>query len=459
MSITFQNPAQQLIYERARVALAQMPGVSIAKHASEPSLRVSRAEHQAHVYIHPHGDLEAIIRVGTLVASGAQPDAAPLLRYLLEQNNNHPLGAFCLDPDGHIILEHSAVASAFDGPALCATVDAILTTLAQTQGLIMGYISRTAELAAEDPAPAAAAPAKAAPAPAAPPVPAAAAPAKAAPARAFAAAAAAAQAKPARLWLDDMGLYHCVRGLPIAVVDVLELVEAGQTDAQIIAQYPDLTAEDISEVCAFGPSIREAERPPAPAEPEPEPEPEPLSKRIAHSPSKTPRRLRLDDLGMFYCVRDLPISVDELLDLLDAGKTDAQIFADYPDLTPEDLDEVKRFGPPLRQPKEEAPPEPLAPVIPPAPAPTASAIAAAAAKAPPADAAPPQPKRRTLKRIRLDDLGIYYCIRGLPISVDEVIARLDGGATEAEVLREFPALDHEDVEEVLWYRDKMRQAE
>jgi uncharacterized protein (DUF433 family) len=149
-------------------------------------------------------------------------------------------------------------------------------------------------------------------------------------------------------------------------------------------------------------------------------------------------------------VRDLPISVDEVLNLLDLGKLDAEISQEYPDLTPEDLDEVRRFGPALRQPKADTPTAPApapAPVIP-APAPKPAAPAAA----------PAAPKRRVMRRIRLDDLGIYYCIRGLPISVDEVIARLDAGASKADLLAEFPALEPDDIEEVTWYRDRMRQS-
>lgn len=466
MSIPFKTPAQQLVYERARQGLAALPGVSLARHETEPSLRVSRDSAQLHVYVLPFGELDAMIRVGTLVASNAKPDAAPLLRYLLEQNSINPIGAFSLDKEGHVLLEHAVVASSFDPPGLQATIEALFKILAQHQGLIVGFIQRTAELAAQ-----AAAAGEQAPAPAAPaPAPAALAPAPAAPAPQQKPAQAAAPAPapaarpatkptpdqlPTRIWLDDMGLYHCIRGLPIAVLDLLDLLDAGQSDTQIMAQFPDINSADLNEVRIFGPGIRAASLADQAAHtpPPPEPEPAPAPKKSSTSLPKHPRRLKLDALGLFYCVRDLPISVDEILDLLDAGKDDKSIHRDYPDLTPEDLEEIKHFGPSLRQPKAApaaATPEP-APVVQikkvPLPEPTEAPVARLQA---------PAPRKRTLKRIRMDDLSIYYCIRGLPISVDEIIERLDAGKSEAQILAEYKALEPEDIEEVIWYRDRMR---
>jgi uncharacterized protein (DUF433 family) len=37
----------------------------------------------------------------------------------------------------------------------------------------------------------------------------------------------------------------CIRGLRITVDDVLGYLAAGMTEAQILADFPDLTAEDI----------------------------------------------------------------------------------------------------------------------------------------------------------------------------------------------------------------------
>jgi uncharacterized protein (DUF433 family) len=43
----------------------------------------------------------------------------------------------------------------------------------------------------------------------------------------------------------------CVRGLRITVYDVLDYLASGMTEAQILHDFPDLTAEDIRACLAF----------------------------------------------------------------------------------------------------------------------------------------------------------------------------------------------------------------
>jgi len=43
----------------------------------------------------------------------------------------------------------------------------------------------------------------------------------------------------------------CVRGLRITVYDVLEYLASGMTEAQILADFPDLTADDVRACLAF----------------------------------------------------------------------------------------------------------------------------------------------------------------------------------------------------------------
>ncbi len=43
----------------------------------------------------------------------------------------------------------------------------------------------------------------------------------------------------------------CIRGLRITVYDVLEYLASGMTEAQILNDFPDLTAEDIGACLAF----------------------------------------------------------------------------------------------------------------------------------------------------------------------------------------------------------------
>lgn len=43
----------------------------------------------------------------------------------------------------------------------------------------------------------------------------------------------------------------CIRGLRITVYDVLEYLASGMTEAEILADFPDLTRDDIRACLAF----------------------------------------------------------------------------------------------------------------------------------------------------------------------------------------------------------------
>ena len=43
----------------------------------------------------------------------------------------------------------------------------------------------------------------------------------------------------------------CIRGLRITVYDILDLLAAGMTESEILADYPDLTLDDIRASVAF----------------------------------------------------------------------------------------------------------------------------------------------------------------------------------------------------------------
>ena len=43
----------------------------------------------------------------------------------------------------------------------------------------------------------------------------------------------------------------CIKGTRITVYDILEYLAGGMTEAQILADFPDLTAEDIRACLAF----------------------------------------------------------------------------------------------------------------------------------------------------------------------------------------------------------------
>jgi uncharacterized protein (DUF433 family) len=43
----------------------------------------------------------------------------------------------------------------------------------------------------------------------------------------------------------------CIRGMRMTVTDVLEYLAGGMTEAEILAEFPDLTSEDIRACLAF----------------------------------------------------------------------------------------------------------------------------------------------------------------------------------------------------------------
>jgi uncharacterized protein (DUF433 family) len=50
---------------------------------------------------------------------------------------------------------------------------------------------------------------------------------------------------------DKMGGEPCIRGLRITVYDVLDHLASGMTEAEILADFPDLSSEDIRACLAF----------------------------------------------------------------------------------------------------------------------------------------------------------------------------------------------------------------
>ena len=50
---------------------------------------------------------------------------------------------------------------------------------------------------------------------------------------------------------DKRGGKPCIRGLRITVYDVLDYMAAGMTHAEILQDFPDLTAEDLRACLAF----------------------------------------------------------------------------------------------------------------------------------------------------------------------------------------------------------------
>jgi len=52
----------------------------------------------------------------------------------------------------------------------------------------------------------------------------------------------------------------CVRGLRYPVEFLLELLSSGMTTEQILADYPDLEADDLRAACAYGARLTRVNR-------------------------------------------------------------------------------------------------------------------------------------------------------------------------------------------------------
>ena len=60
----------------------------------------------------------------------------------------------------------------------------------------------------------------------------------------------------------QMGGVPCIRGLRIPVATIVSMVADGMSEAEILAAYPDLDAEDIGEALRYAAeAVRERELP------------------------------------------------------------------------------------------------------------------------------------------------------------------------------------------------------
>lgn len=61
---------------------------------------------------------------------------------------------------------------------------------------------------------------------------------------------------------DKMGGVPCIRGMRIPVATVVEMVAEGMTIEEILADYPDLEADDVREALLYAAeAVRERELP------------------------------------------------------------------------------------------------------------------------------------------------------------------------------------------------------
>ena len=220
-SVQFQNEAQRLAYERVRAYMEQEWG-RFGSHPTQPYFALDRGSARAVVRIDPWHERDAIVRVISWVVTGARSSDPTLLRFLLDANHTALFGAFGLDPEGDVFFTHSMVGSTLDREELVASVESVLEIADQYDDEIQrrwGGMRALDSLVADEPT--------------------------------------ADEQHPqvrkfTRIQLAENGLDNCVRGLPIPVSAVLELVQAGKGLAEIQAAFPAIEPEDVEQVRDFG---------------------------------------------------------------------------------------------------------------------------------------------------------------------------------------------------------------
>ncbi len=118
------EPHQQCLTKISRL-MRSLFGEQAQQADDTAEFRIRHGSATVQVRIVPWCD-DALVVARAYIASCIEltPD---LMRFLLEKNNDIAFGAFGVDPDGSIFLEHSIVGSTCDKAELQATVSSVLT--------------------------------------------------------------------------------------------------------------------------------------------------------------------------------------------------------------------------------------------------------------------------------------------------------------------------------------------
>lgn len=122
-----------------------------------------------------------------------------------------------------------------------------------------------------------------------------------------------------------MGGRPCIRGLRIPIATVIRMVASGMSVAEIIEDHPSLEEADIRESLEFAAALAAGM---------------PITAAcIGAPPSSQLSRITVnpEQCGGRACIRGMRIRVIDVLDLLAAGLTPAQVLSELPDLEPDDI--------------------------------------------------------------------------------------------------------------------------
>jgi uncharacterized protein (DUF433 family) len=219
-AVAFQSDLQRQVYERARGYLEDRYG-RFGSHPTQPYFALDRGSARAVIRVDPWQH-DAVVRVIAWVITGADLSDPGLMRFLLEKNHSTTFGAFGLDPEGDIFFAHTIVGSTCDREELIASVETVLEMADYYDDEIQqrwGGMRALDAVVADEPTVEG----------------------EVGVVRKF-----------SRIQLAANGGDNCIRGLPIPVSAVLEMIAAGRSDDEIRAVFPEIECEDIDQVRSFG---------------------------------------------------------------------------------------------------------------------------------------------------------------------------------------------------------------
>ena len=132
----FQTPNQREIFERISGWVSELFGTKARFRPDEPIIDVFAASAVAQVFVQPWDGDETIVTVRSWVVSGAEP-SLELYQYLLQENAAMVFGAFGVDEDGNIFLEHTIVGQTCDPEELKSSAEAVALMADEYDDLIV----------------------------------------------------------------------------------------------------------------------------------------------------------------------------------------------------------------------------------------------------------------------------------------------------------------------------------
>lgn len=117
----FVSPTHESCYARVRTYIEDLFGDLAVYREDAPAFAVAAGSAVAHVFVLPWTEEAAIVTTRAYVATGVklEPD---LLRWLLARNAEALFGAFGIDEEGEIVIDHSVNGATCDKEDLRASV-------------------------------------------------------------------------------------------------------------------------------------------------------------------------------------------------------------------------------------------------------------------------------------------------------------------------------------------------